>query len=109
MSAAETTKTQSQASGSSFYAAMRLLPGPERAAMFAIYAFCREVDDIADDEGPSPAERRADLEAWRGRVEALYAGAAAEGAAGEAQVDLLYRQIGQLKVENDFLARRLGK
>src|SRR5499433_932905 len=31
----------------------------------------------------------------------------AEGTASEAQVDLLYRQIGQLKVENDFLARRL--
>jgi hypothetical protein len=29
--------------------------------------------------------------------------------AGAAQVDLLYRQIGQLKVENDFLARKLGK
>lgn len=36
-------------------------------------------------------------------------GGAAEGAAGAAQVDALYRQIGQLKVENDFLARRLGK
>src|SRR6266849_1877485 len=35
--------------------------------------------------------------------------AAAEGAASAAQVDLLYRQIGQLKVENDFLARKLGK
>ena len=35
--------------------------------------------------------------------------AAAEGPAGEAQVDLLYRQIGQLKVENDFLSRKLGK
>ena len=32
-------------------------------------------------------------------------GAVAEGAASEAQVDVLYRQIGQLKVENDFLAR----
>ena len=31
-----------------------------------------------------------------------------EGAANEARVDLLYRQIGQLKVENDFLARKLG-
>ena len=31
------------------------------------------------------------------------------GKASEAQVDLLYRQIGQLKVENDFLARKLGK
>jgi transposase-like protein len=36
-------------------------------------------------------------------------GTAAEGMASEAQVDLLYRQIGQLKVENDFLARKLGK
>jgi transposase len=36
-------------------------------------------------------------------------GAAAEGAGSEGQVDLLYRQIGQLKVENDFLARKLGK
>ena len=36
-------------------------------------------------------------------------GAAAEGAVSEAQVDVLYRQIGQLKVENDFLSRRLGK
>jgi transposase len=36
-------------------------------------------------------------------------GAAVEGRAGEAQVDLRYRQIGQLKVENDFLSRKLGK
>jgi transposase-like protein len=36
-------------------------------------------------------------------------GAAAEGTVSEAPVDLLYRQIGQLKVENDFLARKLGK
>src|ERR1700739_3774143 len=36
-------------------------------------------------------------------------GSAAEAAAREAQVDVLYRQIGQLKVENDFLARKLGK
>ena len=36
-------------------------------------------------------------------------GAAGEDVASEAQVDLLYRQIGQLKVENDFLARKLGK
>jgi transposase len=36
-------------------------------------------------------------------------GSAAEAAASEAPVDVLYRQIGQLKVENDFLARKLGK
>lgn len=36
-------------------------------------------------------------------------GSAVAGTAGEGQVDVLYRQIGQLKVENDFLARKLGK
>jgi transposase-like protein len=36
-------------------------------------------------------------------------GPAAEVTVSEAQVDILYRQIGQLKVENDFLARKLGK
>ena len=34
---------------------------------------------------------------------------AAEGTASEAQVNLLYRQIGQLKVENEFFSRKLGK
>ena len=36
-------------------------------------------------------------------------GGAADDTASAAQVDLLYRQIGQLKVENDFLSRKLGK
>jgi len=36
-------------------------------------------------------------------------GAASEDAVSTAQVDLLYRQIGQLKVENDFLSRKLGE
>ncbi|MDP7390845.1 MAG: squalene/phytoene synthase family protein, partial [Alphaproteobacteria bacterium] len=39
----------SAASGSSFLSGMRVLPPDRRDAMFAIYAFCREVDDIADD------------------------------------------------------------
>ena len=43
-----------------------------------------------------------------GAVSIFEGGAPAEGATNEAQVDLLYRQIGQLKVENDFLARKLG-
>ena len=40
------------ASGSSFYAAMRILPREQREAMFQIYSFCRQVDDIADSDGP---------------------------------------------------------
>ena len=40
---------------SSFYLAMRILPPEQRQAMYAVYAFCRAVDDIADDEGPQGA------------------------------------------------------
>ena len=54
----------STASGSSFYAAMRILPRAQREAMFQIYSFCRQVDDIADSDGPRP-ERLAALQQWR--------------------------------------------
>ncbi|MGH7025221.1 MAG: presqualene diphosphate synthase HpnD [Caulobacteraceae bacterium] len=63
-----------RASGSSFYSAMRLLPKSERAAMFAIYAFCRQVDDIADEIGPTAEEQRAQLDVWRRAIESLYTG-----------------------------------
>ena len=56
-----------KASGSSFYIAMRLMPAEERDAMFAIYAFCRKVDDIADDGVGTRAERHEKLEQWRER------------------------------------------
>jgi phytoene synthase len=68
------------AAGSSFYAGMRVLPLAERTAMFAVYAFCRAVDDIADDEGLAAADRRGRLDGWRDDLEALYAG----GPAGQA-------------------------
>ncbi|HVM98682.1 MAG TPA: presqualene diphosphate synthase HpnD [Caulobacteraceae bacterium] len=70
--------TEQQASGSSFYAAMRLLPPAERAAMFAIYAFCRVVDDVADEPGPTPDEQRKMLDDWRADLAALYAGSPPE-------------------------------
>jgi phytoene synthase len=60
--------------GSSFYGAMRTLPKDRRDAMFAIYAFCREIDDIADDPMPH-AERAAALAEWRREIDHLYAGA----------------------------------
>jgi len=62
-----------QRSGTSFYWAMRLLPRPKKEAMFAIYAFCREVDDVADDVA-APAEKLARLREWRDEIAALYAG-----------------------------------
>jgi presqualene diphosphate synthase len=65
---------QQKAARSSFYPAMRLMPKPEREAMFAVYAFCRAVDDIADDFSGERAERLEALAAWRNDIEALYAG-----------------------------------
>lgn len=61
------------ASGTSFGLGMRILPRARREAMFAIYAFCREIDDIADEEG-TPEEKHAALDAWRAEIDALYAG-----------------------------------
>lgn len=61
-----------RAAGSSFYWGMRILPEDRRDAMFAIYAFCREVDDIADGTDPVDDKRR-QLDAWRREIEALYA------------------------------------
>lgn len=60
-------------SGSSFLLGMRILPRRRRDAMYAIYAFCREVDDIADDAG-TVEQKLAELEAWREEIERLYQG-----------------------------------
>jgi squalene synthase HpnD len=62
-----------RAAGTSFYQGMRLLPRPRRAAMYAIYAFCREVDDIADEDAPL-ALKEAGLAAWRERIAAFFRG-----------------------------------
>jgi phytoene synthase len=67
------TTAAPRASGSSFYAAMRILPPEQRDAMFEIYSFCRAVDDIADSSGPRP-ERVAQLQAWRRDIATLYDG-----------------------------------
>jgi phytoene synthase len=71
--AADNTSYGTTASGSSFYAAMRILPREQREAMFQIYSFCRQVDDIADSTGPR-AERLAALQQWRDDIDTLYRG-----------------------------------
>ncbi|MCE2510489.1 MAG: presqualene diphosphate synthase HpnD [Alphaproteobacteria bacterium] len=58
-------------SGTSFFWAMRLLSRQRREGMFAIYAFCREVDDIAD-EPASKEAKLTDLGKWREQIEKLY-------------------------------------
>jgi squalene synthase HpnD len=71
--AADPAALQAQVSGSSFYAAMRVMPKAERAAMFAIYSYCRMVDDIADDGTRPRALRATELDRWRADLGALYA------------------------------------
>jgi squalene synthase HpnD len=67
-------KARVKHSRTSFHAGMNLLPKARREAMYALYAFCREVDDIADD-GEDLAARRRDLQAWRERIAGLFRGA----------------------------------
>ena len=71
-SAAAWVESKAAASGSSFYYAFRFLPAPRRAAITAYYAFCREIDDIADG-ALNPEVAAAKLAWWRGEVAAAFA------------------------------------
>jgi len=68
-------ETVVRGAGTSFYRGMRVLPPDRRHAMYAIYAFCRLVDDIADEDGDI-ADKRARLARWRERIGGLYRGEA---------------------------------
>ncbi|RMF18075.1 MAG: squalene synthase HpnD [Alphaproteobacteria bacterium] len=81
--------------GSSFYWAMRLMARERRRALFAIYGFCRAVDDIAD-EGGTREEKRTALSRWRERIAALMAGQPGE--------DPLERALGEA-IDRFALAR----
>lgn len=63
----------SEASGSSFLSGIRILPNNRREAMFAIYAFCREIDDIADEPRALDEKLRL-LSEWRQEIESVYIG-----------------------------------
>jgi phytoene synthase len=60
------------ASGSSFYYSFLFLPKPKRQAITALYAFCREVDDVAD-ECTDAGIARTKLAWWRTEIANLYA------------------------------------
>ncbi len=60
-------------SGSSFYYSFLFLPPERRRAITALYAFCREVDDVVD-EVADPAVARTKLAWWRQEVSAMFAG-----------------------------------
>ena len=60
-------------SGSSFYYSFLFLPEEQRQAITALYAFCREVDDVVD-ECSEPDVARVKLEWWRGEIANTFAG-----------------------------------
>jgi phytoene synthase len=58
-----------------FYYGLKLLPEPKRSAMFALYAYMRLVDDIADgDDGQTHEQRMVELERWRLETHAALSG-----------------------------------
>ncbi len=70
----EYCQQKAAASGSSFYYSFLFLPREQREAITALYAFCREVDDIAD-ECSDAQLARTKLAWWRGEIAGLFAGA----------------------------------
>ena len=60
-----------RASGTNFYFAFRVLPELQRRAIFALYSFCRVVDDCVDEPG---GEGEAGLRRWMEEVQRCYAG-----------------------------------
>ena len=73
----DAVETVVRKAGTSFYRGMRMLPADRRHAMYAIYAFCRLVDDIADEDG-SLSDKRRRLAEWRARIAGLYRGEASD-------------------------------
>jgi phytoene synthase len=95
---AATADSEHKAKRSSFYTALRILPAAQREAMFEIYGFCRDVDDIADDGGAREV-RQARLRQWRSDIDALYRGHPTE------RTQSLARPVAQFGLKRaDFLA-----
>lgn len=87
-----------RAGSSSFYLAMRILQRTQREAMFQIYSFCRDVDDIAD-SGMPRTQRIEQLSRWRRDIDELYSGRALPG------LDRLATAIDRFDLrKEDFLA-----
>jgi phytoene synthase len=61
-------------SRSNFFYAFLVLPRPQREAMYAVYAFCRIVDDIVDEGGGDPVRARGELGWWRQEVARVFEG-----------------------------------
>ena len=70
------SRTITRKSASNLALAFVLLPRAKRDGMSALYAFCREVDDVADNEGLPVEQRREQLAVWRADIRRACAGEA---------------------------------
>lgn len=70
------SRTITRKSASNLALAFILLPRAKRDSMAALYAFCREVDDVADDESVPASQRRERLAEWRADIHRACSGAA---------------------------------
>ena len=73
MNAARFVARLTRQSRSNFFYAFVLLPRPQREAIFAVYAFCRIVDDVVDIGDDRPAQRRR-LDGWREEIARVFEG-----------------------------------
>ena len=73
MSPDQYCQEKAAASGSSFYYSFLFLPAEQRRAIIALYAFCREVDDVVDECQDRDVARRK-LDWWRGEIDACFTG-----------------------------------
>ena len=70
----ESAETITQSSKSNLALAFVSLPPERRQDMTTVYAFCRIVDDIADEPTRSPDQKRAELSAWKNAISAKFDG-----------------------------------
>jgi len=76
-----------KAAAKNFYYGLRLLPEPKRSAMFALYAYMRLVDDIADEEQKAtPEQRAAELDVWRAYTHEALSGRVPPGVNGDTRM-----------------------
>lgn len=78
MNAADLSAILARRSGSNFYYSFLVLPPRKRQAIYALYAFCRTVDDAVDQGATTPSEQRRILADWRLELARAYEGGATQ-------------------------------
>lgn len=83
-----------------FHYGLRLLPRGEREALYAVYAWMRVLDDIADEEGLDGAARRAGLDRFGALTEAAFGGTAVPPPAASETEALVMRALAEVRVRH---------